>query len=130
MVIKQFKLSQLEKEKLIRLKAKTGIPNWNTLCRWAFCWSVAEETIPGGIDPQSDSNVEMDWSTFAGEYTEVFEAILRQRCINDNLGDAPETLLKYFRLHLYRGINHYSTRDLIKNSRDLLKSILNGEAVQ
>ena len=58
MIIKHFKLSQPEKERLIRIKTKTGIQNWNILCRWALCWSLAEPSVPGGVDPQSDSNVE------------------------------------------------------------------------
>ena len=53
MICKQFKLSQPEKEKLIRIKSRTGIQNWNIICRWALCWSLNEETIPGGVDPQS-----------------------------------------------------------------------------
>ena len=105
MIIKHFKLSQPEKERLIRIKAKTGVQNWNILCRWALCWSLSEPTIPGSIDPQSDSNVEMDWTTFAGEYAEIYEAIIRQRCLND-------------------GINHYSTRDVLKSCSDLLESAL------
>ena len=123
MICKQFKLSQPEKEKLIRIKSRTGIQNWNILCRWALCWSLKEESIPGGVDRQSDSNVEMSWITFAGEYHEIYEAIIRQRCINDGLGDSPETLLKYFRLHLNRGINHYSSRDVLRNIQDLLDSL-------
>lgn len=123
MVIKQFRLSQPEKERLIRIKAKTGIQNWNILCRWALCWSLAEPTQPGGVEPASDSNVEMDWSTFAGEYSEIYEAILRQRCLKDGKGDDPRTLMKYFRLHLNRGINHYSSRDVLKSCQDLLRSV-------
>ena len=123
MICKQFKLSQPEKEKLIRIKSRTGIQNWNILCRWALCWSLKEASIPGGIDPQSDSNVEMSWITFAGEYHEIYGAVIRQRCINDGLGDDPETLLKYFRLHLNRGINHYSSRDVLRNIQDLLDSL-------
>ena len=92
MIVKHFKLSQPEKERLIRMKSKTGIQNWNVLCRWALCWSLSEPSIPGGVDPLSDSNVEMDWSTFAGEYSEIFEAIIRQRCLNDNLGEDEKTL--------------------------------------
>ena len=107
MICKQFKLSQPEKEKLIRIKSKTGIQNWNTICRWALCWSLNEDTIPGGIDPQSDSNVEMSWLTFAGEYHEIYEELIRVRCLQDGLGDDPDTLLRYFRLHLNRGINHW-----------------------
>lgn len=124
MIVKQFKLSIPEREKLIRIKSRTGIQNWNILCRWALCWSLAEPTIPGGIDPLSDSTVEMDWATFAGEYGEVYEAIIRQRCNNDGLGDSQEILVKYFRLHLNRGINHYSTRDVLKSCQDLIQSVL------
>ncbi len=124
MVIKHFRLSLPEKERLIRMKSRTGIQNWNILCRWAFCWSLAEPSSPGGIDPKSDSNVEMDWTTFAGEYADIYEALLRQRCINDEVGDADETLIKYFRLHLNRGINHYSGKDVLKNCADLLQSAL------
>ena len=123
MIVKQFKLSQPEKEKLIRIKAKTSIQNWNILCRWALCWSLAEPTLPGGIDPLSDSNVEMSWYTFAGEYAEIYEAMIRQRCINDGLGDDSDILAKYFRLHLCRGINNYSSRDFIKSASDLAMSV-------
>lgn len=123
MIVKQFKLSQPEKDKLIRIKARTGIQNWNVICRWALCWSLAEPSIPGGLDPVSDSNVEMTWLTFAGEHHEIYEAIIRQRCINDGLGDSQEMLAKYFRLHLNRGINHFSSRDALRSCQDLLSCI-------
>lgn len=123
MICKQFKLSQPEKEKLIRIKSKTGIQNWNILCRWALCWSLNEPTIPGGVDPLSDSNVEMSWMTFAGEYHEIYEEMIRVRCLKDGLGDDSDTLLRYFRLHLNRGINHYSSRDVLKSVHDLLNTL-------
>lgn len=123
MICKQFRLSQPEKEKLIRIKSRTGIQNWNIICRWALCWSLNEGTIPGGVDPQSDSNVEMSWLTFAGEYHEIYEELIRIRCLNDGLGDKPDTLLRYFRLHLNRGINHYSSRDVLKSIYDLLATL-------
>ena len=123
MICKQFKLSQPEKEKLIRIKSKTGIQTWNILCRWALCWSLNEPTIPGGVDPLSDSNVEMSWMTFAGEYHEIYEEMIRVRCLKDGLGDDSDTLLRYFRLHLNRGINHYSSRDVLKNVHDLLNTL-------
>ena len=67
MICKQFRLSIPEKERLIRIKARTGIGNWNVICRWALCWSLNEPTVPGGAMPLSDSNVEMSWLTFAGD---------------------------------------------------------------
>ena len=124
MICKQFRLSQPEKDKLIRIKSKTAIQNWNTICRWALCWSLNEATIPGGVDPQSDSNVEMSWLTFAGEYHEIYEEMIRVRCLQDGFNDDPDTLLRYFRLHLNRGINHFSSRDVIKNIYDMLGTLI------
>lgn len=129
MIVKQFKLSAPEKDKLIRIKARTGLSNWNVLCRWALCWSLAEPSVPSGLDPLSDSNVEMDWSTFAGEYAELYEAIIRQRCRDDGLGEEQETLARYFRLHLERGINHYSLRGELRSCQDLLRSATPKEEV-
>ncbi len=127
MICKQFRLSQPEKERLVRIKARTGIQNWNVLCRWALCWSLNEEGIPGGVDPKSDSNVEMTWETFAGDYGELYEALIRARCRADGLGDDPATLLKYFRLHLDRGISHFSLRGVVRNRMGLLEALLADE---
>jgi DNA sulfur modification protein DndE len=59
MSIKQVRVSSQAKEQLIRLKIKTGITQWNILCRWAFCASMAEPTPPTPINIQADSNVRM-----------------------------------------------------------------------
>ena len=123
MICKQFRLSIPEKERLIRIKARTGIGNLNVICRWALCWSLNEPTVPGGAMPLSDSNVEMSWLTFAGEYHEVYEELLRERCLRDGLGTDSGTLYSAFRLHLSRGISHNSSRDVLKSIHDLLRSV-------
>ena len=125
MIVKHFKLSQPEKDRLIRIKAKTGIQNWNVLCRWALCWSLAESSIPGGIDPLSDSNVEMSWSTFGGEYQDVYDSVFRERCRLDNIEPDPQSIAKYFRLHLQRGINALSARTGPKDIAGLLELVKN-----
>lgn len=56
---KQIRLSSQAKEQLIRLKTRTGISQWNILCRWAFCLSLAEPTPPTPVEIPADSNVEM-----------------------------------------------------------------------
>lgn len=43
MIIKQVRVSQQAKDQLSRLKGKTGIKNWNVLCRWALCYSLSEK---------------------------------------------------------------------------------------
>lgn len=127
MIIKQIKLSNAAKDKLARLKGKTGIQNWNVLCRWAFCFSLKEGTIPTDVEINSDSNVEMSWLTFAGEYHELYEALIKEWCIQNNLGLDNDTLAKYFKLHLERGIGYLNATNFVKDIKDLLNKSLNEE---
>ena len=120
MIIKQIKLSSTAKEKLSRLKGKTGIKNWNVLCRWAFCFSLHEDTIPTDVPIDFDSNVEMSWYTFAGEYSELYEALMIEWCAKKGIELTDENLAKYFRLHLERGISYLTGTNFIKSLDDLL----------
>ncbi len=120
MIVKQIRLSNQAKERLIRLKGKTGIQNWNVLCRWALCLSLSEPTMPIDQEIPADSNVEMSWHVFGGEFHELYSAAVKQRCIEDGLGTSSEVLAKYFRLHLHRGIDYLSSTNLITSLESLL----------
>jgi DNA sulfur modification protein DndE len=124
MIVNDIKLSNQSKDKLSRLKGKTGIQNWNILCRWAFCFSISETTIPNDFELPTDSNVEMSWHTFAGENYEIYEALIRARCIKDGLPTDEATLSKYFKLHLNRGIAYLSGTNVIKSIDDLINLAL------
>ncbi len=105
--IDSIRLSEKQKQQLIMLKRKTGIENWNVLCRWAICMSLAEETSPPREDVPSDSNVEMTWKTFAGEHAELYTAIL-QTAFHDQRKDFDEiTFYDFIKLHLNRGISFF-----------------------
>jgi len=120
-IIKQIKLSSQAKDRLARLKGKTGIRNWNILCRWAFCYSLHEGTMPTNISINSDSNVEMSWHTFSGEYSEIYEALIVEWCRGKGLPLNDSTVTNYFKLHLERGISYLSGTNFIKNINELLK---------
>jgi DNA sulfur modification protein DndE len=124
MIIKQFKLSSTAKDQLSRLKGRTGIKNWNVLCRWALCLSLREPTSPPDIEIPADSNVELSWQVFGGDYYEIYEALIIQRCINDGLDTDPATISKQFRLHLHRGISYLAATNFIKSSNDLLQLVI------
>ena len=123
-MIKQIKLSNEEKEKLSRLKGRTGIKNWNVLCRWALCYSLAEKSIPTDIPLQQDSNVEMSWQTFAGEYDELYYALVKGWCLQMGLPTDEATVDKYFKLNLDRGIKHLTGTGFIKNLDTLVELVL------
>lgn len=120
MIKKQIHLSQQSKEQLSRLKGKTGIKNWNILCRWALCYSLSEKTVPTDTANMADSNLEMSWLTFGGEYYEIYEALVKAWCIRMNLSTDEENVEKYFRLNLERGISYLCGTGLIKNLDDLV----------
>lgn len=120
MIVRQIRMSSQAKDRLSKLKGKTGIGNWNVLCRWALCYSLAEDTIPTDLPVNMDSNLEMSWMTFAGEYYEIYEAIVKVWCRKMGVSTDHETVVKYFRLHLERGIAHLSGTGFIRTIDDLL----------
>lgn len=119
-MIEHVKLSQKAKDQLIRLKRLTGIPHWNILCRWAFCVSLAESNPPSKIKIPADSNVEMSWRIFGGHYSEIYSALLKERCIRDGLPIDSESLAEQFRLHLHRGISYLAADKKLQGIDDLV----------
>lgn len=124
MSLDHIKLSKKAKDQLIRLKAVTGIQHWNVLCRWAFCLSLAEASVPAPVKITTDSNVEMSWKVFGGEYHEIYMALLKQRCISDKLGTDDNILTEQFKLHLHRGISYLAGNKKIKSIDSLLEVVL------
>ncbi len=118
--IERFRLSQSAKDQLIRLKRHTKIDQWNILCRWAFCLSLGESSIPSPVPIPADSNVELTWRVFAGEMSDILLIALKQRTYNDGLGTDKETLAHQFRLHLHRGIAYLAADTNIKKIENLI----------
>ncbi len=104
MAIETIKLYDKAKSQLVMLKRKTGIGNWNVLCRWAFCLSLSDSSIPPKEKQQTDSSIEMTWKVFGGAHADVYLALLKQRCKQDGLELSPKTLNEQLKLHLHRGI--------------------------
>lgn len=100
------RLNQQSKDQLIRLKRSTGVRNWNVLCRWALCLSLADPSPFRGEAPPSDSNVEMSWKTFAGQYGIAFKCLLAADARHRDLPEA--SVLAH---HLARGISALTTAE-------------------
>jgi len=118
--VKQIRLSSQARDQLIRLKTRTGIGQWNILCRWALCVSLKEPTPPTPVDIPADSNVEMTWHVFGGEHHELYAALVRERCVCDGLEPSDEVVARQFRLHLHRGISYLATPNAVRNIGDLV----------
>ncbi|WP_037364631.1 DNA sulfur modification protein DndE [Amycolatopsis orientalis] len=124
MPIDNIRLSQKARDQLVTLKRRTGIPHWNTLCRWAFCRSLSEPTPPPKAKHPADSNVQMDWRTFAGLHGDLYWALLRQRCHSDGLPLDDETLAQQFRVHLHRGIGYLVGDRSLRTITDLVNEAI------
>lgn len=124
MAVEHICLSQQAKDQLIKLKRLTGIDHWNVLCRWAFCISLSEKSVPPAIKIPSDSNVEMSWKVFGGRYADLYMAILKERCVQDGLGTDPDTIAQQFRLHLHRGIAYLSGNKSLRSVEDLVSLVI------
>ena len=124
MAIENIKLSQKERDSLIKLKRLTRIPNWNTLCRWAFCVSLADPERPRMVRVVSDSSLEMKWKVFGGKHHRIYMALLIERCRQDGVGLGADDLYHEFRLHLNRGINQLVLNKNLKSVEALLQLAL------
>ena len=115
------RLSRMAKDQLTNLKRITRLKQWNVLCRWALCHSLADPSRPAEHYAAPDTAIEIDWRTFAGEFDTVYLALLRHRCEKDGLGQSPESLQHELRLHLHRGIASLSGTSSVGSLSDLVK---------
>ena len=118
--IERVRISQTAEDQLIKLKRSTKIKQWNVLCRWALCRSLAESSVPSPVPIKTDSSVEIAWNVFGGEIADILLIALKQRCYQDGLGTDLDTLKQQFTLHLHRGIGYLAGDTNIKHIEDLV----------
>jgi DNA sulfur modification protein DndE len=120
MSIESVRINSQGREQLIRLKRHTGIENFNVLCRWALCVSLAEPTKPPITKVVGEPGVEMTWRTFAGAHSDVYMALLKQRCKEDEVEISPEQLNEQLRLHVHRGLGYLAGNKKLRSIQDLV----------
>ena len=120
-MIEVVRVSEKAKTQLITLKRRTGIKNWNILCRWAFCVSIAEKSDPPYEDIPSDSSIEMSWKTFSGSEDEIYLALIQLSVSKAGHLLNKENVNKYFRLHLHRGISYLVSNPSMNKIEDLIR---------
>jgi len=115
------RISTRGREILIKLKRYTGISQWNTLCRIAYCYSLAIETEPAHSPEKSDCALEIEWDTFTGPIKNELSALTVWRLAK---GDIPGSdAARYVRTHIERGLGALqNTRSIL----DLCSIIIDG----
>lgn len=124
MKIETIRLSEKAKSQLVTLKRRTGVQNWNVLCRWAYCLSLREQSRPPEEDIPSDSSVEMSWKVFGGPVSDVYLALLKERAHRDGVTLTDKNILEYFRLHLHRGISYLVNQSEVTDIASMVRLIV------
>lgn len=118
-MIEVIRLSQKAKDQLVWLKRQTGIAQWNVLCRWALCISIADPTPIGDFDDTADSNLEIRWDVFAGEYKEIYHALIATACTDSGIQCSSKSMTRATRQHIHRGISRLVGATKITSISDL-----------
>ena len=118
--VERIRLTNQEKGLLTRMKASTGLDNWNIFARWAFCYSLSmEEKISVQQDEESSFGIEMTWMVFAGKNFKIYQDLLVQECLDLDLKPNKSNLNKVMRAHLSNGIKKMYSQ--VSNLDDFLK---------
>ena len=120
--IDQLRTSASIKNLLTRIKGITSIQNWNVLCRWGFCFSIKQSTLPRMVDEKLDG-VEIDYDVLVGKNKIIYTQLLINNLRKNNIEINKENLTKYLYAHVNRGVNilyNYKMKN-ISNLLDLVK---------
>ena len=110
-MIETVRLSDKARQQLINIKKRTGIPNWNVICRWAFTTSLAEDSKILDENIIANSNIEMQWKTFTGGNEKLYMALLLTKAKIDKWPTDNDSISTYFKLHLHRGISYLNGKN-------------------
>ena len=109
------------KNSLSRIKTLTGIPNWNIICRWAFCLSIKQTSLPREVEEKLDG-VEIDYDTLFNKNKSIYTQLLINNLVTHKVEIDKKSLTKYLHAHVNRGVNIIYTNKL-KDISGLFKLI-------
>lgn len=119
MSIETVRITKQGRDQLSKLKSRTGIGQWNILCRWALCLSLGESSRPRPLSA-GERPIEIAWKTFGGEYADLYLALVTQRCARDGLGTTEQVVADELHAHIHRGIAYLAGDPNVKTIEALI----------
>ncbi len=126
--------SKKVRDQLIWMKRQTGLPHYHTLCRWAFCLSMADPTRPKQLQIGGDARerrgksigeeaatFELPWERFGQRDAEILGLILKRRLLTENTESTRENLQHAAQAHIQRGMSRLMAGKKIRSIADLAK---------
>ena len=108
--VEAIRLSQNEKDLLVRVKRRTGIDSWNILCRWAIILSLRSTETNFKKSSEKRDAVEIRWETFAGDTRDILSAALLLAYRQANLDPETVSLTDFTHFKLSDGIKRLATQ--------------------
>jgi DNA sulfur modification protein DndE len=108
-MIDRIRISPAGKNQLIQLKRKTGIEQYNIICRFALMLSLCESSRPPE-ETMKSGGIEIDWKVFCGNETDLYENLLIQRCLKDGEEVNESNLKRLLSLHVHRGLAYLNSK--------------------
>ena len=102
MQLNRIHISEDSRNKLRTLKGRTGLLP-NVLSRIGLMLSLAEPNEPE-LDVDASDGSEFNRFTLMGEWDPLIVALLEERGIDNGMCEDNDTLVRYFRAHLNRGV--------------------------
>lgn len=126
--------SKQVRDQLIWLKRQTGLPHFHTLCRWAFCLSMADPSparlvqVGGDAEEQrtgargsNGQSFELPWDRFGQRESAVLAEVLERRALSEGLDTSREALQHLAQAHVQRGLSRLMAGKRIRSVAHLLK---------
>lgn len=115
------RLGKQSRDQLIKLKRHTGIESWNIICRWAFCASLRETSLPPLDKTSAKDGVEISWSVFAGDASDYYAGLLLiwRRNYATNCKDVDDAALLH--AHIRRGLGYLAAGTETRSISDFTK---------
>jgi DNA sulfur modification protein DndE len=103
-MIESIRLTETDKELLVRIKRKTGIESWNILCRWSYLIGLSHDQINISNSHEKRDAIEIKWETFAGRQSSYYEAITKLKYTSYLKNNNEGTIFEFFHTKLSFGI--------------------------
>ena len=83
----------------------------NCTCRWAFCLSVKQTSLPREVEEKLDG-IEIDYDTLVGKNKSIYTQLLINNLVSHKEEINKKNLTKYLNAHVNRGVNIIYTNKL------------------
>lgn len=117
------RLSQIDRDRLIRMKRLTGIESWNVICRWALLLGLDARKGEVDEDEHGRGALEIKWDTFAGSHSRLFIHLINW-CYHEARGPKKGSLSQFVHGRLAHGILILSKPGTLQNTATLAKMAL------